>query len=75
MGFNLMFNPLNTELNPISHLLALFGAHHIFHVSRISVKGLIDKIKLRFVDVVEQQTENGFMSSAGDQIWVQTITS
>ena len=32
------FNPLNTELNPICHLLALLGAHHIFHVSRIRVK-------------------------------------
>jgi hypothetical protein len=27
-------NPLNAELNPICHLLALLGAHHIFHVSR-----------------------------------------
>jgi len=31
-------NPLNTELNPIYHLLALLGAHHILHVSRISFK-------------------------------------
>jgi hypothetical protein len=31
-------NPLITELNPICHLLALLGAHHIFHVSRIRVK-------------------------------------
>jgi len=30
-------NPLNAELNPICHLLALLGAHHIFHVSRIRV--------------------------------------
>ena len=28
-------NPLNAELNPIYHLLALLGAHHILHVSRI----------------------------------------
>jgi len=33
------FNPLNTELNLICHLLALLGAHHILHVSRIRVKG------------------------------------
>jgi hypothetical protein len=32
------FNPLNTELNPICHFLALLGAHHILHVSRIRVK-------------------------------------
>ena len=31
------FNPLNTELNPICHLLALLGAHPILHVSRIRV--------------------------------------
>jgi len=29
---------LNAELNPICHLLALLGAHHILHVSRIRVK-------------------------------------
>jgi hypothetical protein len=33
----LKFNPLNAELNPICHLLALLGAHHILHVSRIRV--------------------------------------
>jgi len=32
------FNPLNSDLNPICHLLALLGAHHILHVSRIRVK-------------------------------------
>ena len=31
-------NPLNSKLNPIYHLLALLGAHHIFHVSRLRVK-------------------------------------
>jgi hypothetical protein len=31
------FNPLNADLNPICHLLALLGSHHIFHVSRIRV--------------------------------------
>jgi len=37
-----VFNPLNAELNPICHLLALL-AHLIFHVSRIKVK--IDLLK------------------------------
>jgi len=32
------FNPLNAELNPICHLLALLGVHPILHVSRIRVK-------------------------------------
>jgi len=31
-------NPSNAELNPICHLLALLGAHHILHVSRVRVK-------------------------------------
>ena len=31
------FNPLNTKLNPICHLLALVGAHKIFHVSKVRV--------------------------------------
>jgi hypothetical protein len=35
-------NPLNAELNPICHLLALVGARPIFHVSRIRVKRQIN---------------------------------
>ena len=34
----IVFNLLNAELNPICHLLALLGAHHILHISRIRVK-------------------------------------
>ena len=30
---------LRSFLNPIRHLLALVGARHIVHVSRVSVKG------------------------------------
>ena len=33
-------NPLKPELNPICYLLALLGAHHFLHVSRIRVKYL-----------------------------------
>jgi hypothetical protein len=29
------FKTLNTELNPICHLLALLGARHILHLSKI----------------------------------------
>ena len=32
-----IFNPLNADLNPICHLLALLGAHLIFHVSGLRV--------------------------------------
>jgi hypothetical protein len=31
-------NPLNAKLNPICHLLAFLGAHHILHVSGLRVK-------------------------------------
>ena len=33
-----LINTLNPELNPIRYLLALLGAHHFLHVSRIKVK-------------------------------------
>ena len=35
-------NPLHTELNPMCHLLALLGAHHILHVSRIWVNKCLE---------------------------------
>ena len=35
-----VINPLNTELNPNCHLLALLGAHHILKVGRIRVNSL-----------------------------------
>jgi len=34
----LQIKPLNVELNLICHLVVLLGAHHILHVSRVSVK-------------------------------------
>ena len=33
----MVLNPLNAELNPICHLLALLGTHHILHVSGLRV--------------------------------------
>ena len=42
----LYFNPLNAELNPICHTLALLGAHHIFHVSVLRVN-FKEQIKYR----------------------------
>jgi len=35
---NILLNPLKPELNPICYLLALLGAHHFLHVSRIRIK-------------------------------------
>ena len=41
-----VLNPLNPELNPICHLLALLGAHHILHISRIRVKPASPNVRL-----------------------------
>ena len=43
------FNPLNAELNPICFLLALLGAHHILHVSRIRVKSLTLRLLMSYI--------------------------
>ena len=43
-------NPLNTELHPICHFVALLGAHHILHVSRIRVKNDLKKEGYRLAD-------------------------
>ena len=45
----LVLNPLNAELNPICYLLALLGAHHFLHVSRIRVKSLIHRLLMSYI--------------------------
>jgi hypothetical protein len=45
-------NPLNAELNPNCHLLALLGAHLIFHVSRTRVKDNNDGVFRRSCKVL-----------------------
>ena len=44
-----LINPLNAELNPICCLLALLGAHHFFHVSRIRVKSLTLRLLMSYI--------------------------
>ena len=41
-------NPLNTELNPICHLLALLGVHFL-HVTRIRVKSLTLRLLMSYI--------------------------
>ena len=41
---------LNVELNPICHLLALLGTHHILHVSRIRVNKC--PVGLKFIPTI-----------------------
>jgi len=40
-------NPVKSKLNPICHLQALLGAHHILHISRIRVK----RVRVAFVAI------------------------
>jgi len=44
-------NPLNPELNPIYYLLALLGAHHFLHVSRIRVKLLTLRRLMSYIHI------------------------
>jgi len=45
----LTINPLSPELNPICYLLALLGAHHFLHVSRIRVKSLTFRLLMSYI--------------------------
>jgi len=44
-----LVNPLNAELNPICHLLALLGVYHFLHVSRIRVKSLTLRLLMSYI--------------------------
>ena len=44
-----LINTLNAELNPICYLLALSGAHHFLHFSRIRVKSLTLRLLMSYI--------------------------
>ena len=44
-----LFNPLKPELNFICYLLAILGAHHFLHVSRIRVKLLTFRLLMSYI--------------------------
>jgi len=44
-----VINPLNAELNPICHLLALLGVHHFLHASRIRDKSLTLRLLMSYI--------------------------
>jgi hypothetical protein len=48
-GAHPVINPLNAKLNPICYLLALLGAHHFLHVSRIRVKSLTLRLLMSYI--------------------------
>ena len=45
----MLINPLNPELNPICCLLALLGANHFLHLSRIKVKSLTLRLLMSYI--------------------------
>ena len=47
-----VINPLNAELNPICHLLALLGVHFL-HVSRIRVKLLTLRLLMSYIYIYD----------------------
>jgi hypothetical protein len=62
MGRPVCFNPLNAELNPIRQLLALAGAHHFVHVSRIRVNDVtilvLHIVHLRGLNILLKTNQN-----------------
>ena len=44
-----ILNPEKPELNPICYLLALLGAYHFLHVSRIRVKSLTFRLLMSYI--------------------------
>ena len=48
-AFHEIINPLNAELNPICHLVALLGVHHFLHVSWTRVKSLTPRLLMSYI--------------------------
>jgi len=62
-------NPLNAKLNPICYLLALLGAHHFLHVSRIRVTLLTLRLLMSYIYIYMEHlfliTHNDAAQSVG----------
>jgi len=84
VAVNNSINPLNHELNPIWYLLALFGAHHFLHVSRIRIKSLtfrrlmsyiyMENPFLMFLDHTQRRSTVGRTPWTSDQLVAETST-
>ena len=51
MVISVLINAVNAELNPICHQLALFGAHHFLHISRIRFNHEYRKTSMHLVSM------------------------
>ena len=68
MGINI--NPLNAELNPMCHFLALLGAHHILHFSKVGVKIVRSNLQRKaskLIDLVYRQGPRVDLREQGNQ--------
>jgi len=59
--------PLNAELNPICHLLALLGAHHFLHVSRIRFKSLTLRLLMLYIYAISSLRVNTSAHCSGSK--------
>ena len=67
-------NPLNAELNPNRHLLALVGARHIVHVSRIRVHINLPSVTSLQSDISMHNFQTNFVTSTVDAIRATYLT-
>jgi hypothetical protein len=61
-----LFNPLNSELNTIRHLLGLAGDHHFVDVSRIRVKQKFRKDVLASLLQAKETFRSGYWNNLED---------
>jgi hypothetical protein len=66
-----MFKPLNAELNPNYHLLALLGAHYILHVSGVRANMLVSYGVLLFA--ICPTTAEGPPFVGGQRLFIEYI--
>jgi hypothetical protein len=66
-------NPLNAELNPVCHLLALLGAHHIQHISGIRVKDSHEVGKVVFWIPIDREQTSSYHSVINASIVLGTV--
>jgi hypothetical protein len=67
-------NPSNAGLNPICHLLALLGARHILHVSRVRVKNYkIRRVRHKFLGLRICMIEDFFLDRTVTPLTMEAI--
>ena len=59
-NFKHLINTSNAELNPICHLLALLGSHHILHVGRVRVNRIISCASYNIVSAFKTSLSDDF---------------